>query len=75
MRMWVALQELDSAAVGRGARYLLKEIADAAGSGYVPYYGNAAPFDGGSIGCGVLVKNTLPVKGYRSFIYQVMKPE
>ena len=59
----VALQELDSAAVGRGARYLLKEIADAAGSGYVPYYGNAAPFDGGSIGCGVLVKNTLPVKG------------
>ncbi|WP_281962498.1 endonuclease/exonuclease/phosphatase family protein [Bacteroides nordii] len=59
----VALQELDSAAVGRGARYLLKEIADAAGSGYVPYYGNAAPFDGGSIGCGVLIKNTLPVKG------------
>lgn len=59
----VALQELDSAAVGRGARYLLKEIADAAGSGYVPYYGNAAPFDEGSIGCGVLIKNTLPVKG------------
>lgn len=59
----VALQELDSAAVGRGARYLLKEIADAAGSGYVPYYGSAAPFDEGSIGCGVLIKNTLPVKG------------
>ena len=59
----VALQELDSAAVGRGARYLLKEIADAAGSGYVPYYGNAAPFDEGSIGCGVLIKNILPVKG------------
>lgn len=37
----VALQELDSAAIGRGARYLLKEIADAAGSGYVPYYGSA----------------------------------
>lgn len=59
----VALQELDSAAVGRGARYLLKEIADAAGSGYVPYYGSAAPFDEGSIGCGVLIRNTLPVKG------------
>lgn len=59
----VALQELDSASIHRGNRYLLKEIADAAGSGYVPYYGNAAPFDGGSIGCGVLVKNTLPVKG------------
>lgn len=58
----VALQELDSAAVGRGARYLLKEIADAAGNEYVPYYGSAVPFDGGSIGCGVLIKNTLPVK-------------
>lgn len=59
----VALQELDSAAVGRGARYLLKEIADATGMEYVPYYGSAAPFDEGSIGCGVLIKNTLPVKG------------
>lgn len=59
----VALQELDSASIHRGNRYLLKEIADAAGSGYVPYYGNAAPFDEGSIGCGVLIKNTLSVKG------------
>lgn len=59
----VALQELDSASIHRGNRYLLQEIADAAGSGYVPYYGNAAPFDEGSIGCGVLIKNTLPVKG------------
>ncbi|MCP9612776.1 endonuclease/exonuclease/phosphatase family protein [Coprobacter tertius] len=58
----IALQELDSAAIGRGSRYLLKEIADASGSGYVPYYGNAAPFDKGSIGCGVLVKKNLPVK-------------
>lgn len=58
----VALQELDSASVHRGNRYLLKEIADATGMEYVPYYGNAAPFDEGSIGCGVLVKNTLPVK-------------
>lgn len=59
----VALQELDSASIHRDNRYLLKEIADAAGSGYVPYYGSAAPFDEGSIGCGVLIKNTLPVKG------------
>lgn len=59
----VALQELDSASIHRGNRYLLKEIADATGMEYVPYYGNAAPFDEGSIGCGVLVKNTLPVKG------------
>lgn len=58
----VALQELDSASVHRGNRYLLKEIADATGMEYVPYYGNAAPFDEGSIGCGVLVKNTLPIK-------------
>ena len=59
----VALQELDSASIHRGNRYLLKEIADATGMEYVPYYGNAAPLDGGSIGCGVLIKNTLPVKG------------
>lgn len=59
----VALQELDSASIHRGNRYLLKEIADATGMEYVPYYGNAAPFDEGSIGCGVLIKNTLPVKG------------
>lgn len=58
----VALQELDSASAHRGNRYLLKEIADATGMEYVPYYGNAAPFDEGSIGCGVLVKNTLPIK-------------
>lgn len=58
----VALQELDSASLHRGSRYLLKEIADAAGNEYVPYYGSAVPFDGGSIGCGVLIKNTLPVK-------------
>ena len=59
----VALQELDSASVHRGNRYLLKEIADATGIEYVPVYANAAPFDkNGSIGCGVLVKKTLPIK-------------
>lgn len=59
----VALQELDSASVHRGNRYLLKEIADATGMDYVSFYGNAAPFDnGGSIGCGVLIKKNLPVK-------------
>ena len=31
---------------------------------YIPYYGNAAPFDGGSIGCGVLVKKEIPVQSY-----------
>ena len=58
----VALQELDSASVGRGNRYLLKDIADATGCKYIPVYGNAAPFDGGSIGCGVLVKKKHPIQ-------------
>lgn len=58
----VALQELDSASLHRGSRYLLKEIADATGIKYVPVYGNAAPFDGGSIGCGVLIKKDLPIR-------------
>lgn len=58
----IALQELDSAAKSRGARYLLKEIADATGIEYVAVYGNATPFDKGSIGCGVLVKKSLPIK-------------
>ena len=58
----VALQELDSASVHRGSRYLLKDIADATGLEYVPVYGNAAPFDHGSIGCGVLVRKSLPIK-------------
>ena len=58
----VALQELDSASVHRGSRYLLKEIADATGIEYVPVYGNATSFDGGSIGCGVLIKKNLPIR-------------
>lgn len=58
----VALQELDSASVGRGSRYLLKDIADATGCKYIPVYGNAAPFDRGSIGCGVLVKEKQPIQ-------------
>ena len=37
----VALQELDSASVGRGNRYLLKDIADATGCKYILVYGNA----------------------------------
>lgn len=35
----VALQELDSASLHRGGRYLLKDIADATGSEYTPVYG------------------------------------
>lgn len=58
----VALQELDSALLHRGMRFLLKDIADDTGIEYVLVYGNAAPFDGGSIGCGVLIKKTLNIK-------------
>lgn len=59
----IALQELDSASRGRGYRYLLKQIAEATGTEYVDIYGNADTFDhGASLGCGVLVKKTIPIK-------------
>lgn len=59
----VALQELDSASRGREYRYLLKQIADATGIEYIDIYGNADTFDhGASLGCGVLVKKTIPIK-------------
>ena len=57
----VSIQELDSAANGRGKRYLLKEIADATNIDYSCVYGNATNYDGGSIGCGTLVKKTFPI--------------
>lgn len=40
----------------------MKDIADATGSEYTPVYGNAASFDHGSIGCGVLVRKKRSVK-------------
>lgn len=58
----VALQELDSASKSRGERFLLQEIAKETSIDYIPVYGNAAPYDHGSIGCGILVKKTLPIK-------------
>ena len=57
----VSLQELDSAANSRGKRYLLNEIAQATGLNYTPVYGKAASYDGGSIGCGTLVKKDLTI--------------
>ena len=57
----VALQELDSAANSRGKRFLLGEIAKSTGLPYTVVYGNAADYDGGSIGCGTLVKNDIPI--------------
>lgn len=58
----VAVQELDSACVHRGNRFLLQDIAEATGLDYVPVYGNAASFDQGSIGCGALVKKGIEIK-------------
>ena len=59
----ISLQELDSASQGRGNRYLLRDIAQSTGLDYADFYGNAQPFDkNGSIGCGALVKKSLPVK-------------
>ena len=58
----VAVQELDSACVHRGSRFLLKDIAEATGMEYVPVFGNAAPFDRGSIGCGALIRKGIDIK-------------
>lgn len=58
----VALQELDSACNGRGKRFLLDEIKKESGIDYQVIYGASTGFDGGSIGCGVLVKKSLQIK-------------
>lgn len=57
----VSLQELDSATNSRGKRYLLEQIAKATGLNYTPVYGSASKWDGGSIGCGSLIKTAYPV--------------
>lgn len=58
----VSLQELDSASNGRGKRDLLKQIADYSKIPFQTVFGGAAMSDGGEIGCGILVRNTLPIK-------------
>ena len=57
----VALQELDSAANSRGKRDLLEQIAQATGLDYTPVYGAASKWDGGSVGCGSLIKKSFSV--------------
>lgn len=57
----VSLQELDSATNSRGKRYLLGQIAKATGLEYTPVYGAASKWDGGSVGCGSLIKKFLSV--------------
>ncbi|SFF84357.1 endonuclease/exonuclease/phosphatase family protein [Prevotella sp. KH2C16] len=57
----IAIQELDSNCTQRNKRYLLQEIKDATGTNYQIYFGSAAEFDGGRIGCGVMVKRSLNV--------------
>lgn len=58
----VSLQELDYASNSRGKRDLLKQIADYSKIPFQKVFGGAAAWDGGEIGCGVLVRNTLPIK-------------
>ena len=57
----VSLQELDSAANSRGKRYLLEQIGKATGLNYTPVYGSALKWDGGSVGCGSLIKTIYPI--------------
>ena len=57
----VAIQELDSAVASRGKRYLLQQIKEATGIDYDVFFGSAASFDGGRIGCGLLVKKSIGV--------------
>ena len=57
----VSLQELDSATNSRGKRYLLEQIAKATGLNYIPVYGAASSWEGGSVGCGSLIKKAYPI--------------
>ena len=58
----VSLQELDSACNGRGKRYQLGQIATFSQLPFDAIYGAAASYDGGKIGCGILIRKDLPVK-------------
>lgn len=55
----VSIQELDSGVVGRSSRFLLDDIRKSTGIDYRVIYSHASPYDGGTIGCGVLVKKSL----------------
>lgn len=58
----VSLQELDSMSNSRGKRVLLDQIATYSGIPFQTVFGGAAAWDGGKIGCGVLVRKSLPIK-------------
>ena len=58
----ITLQELDSACVNRNRRFLLDEIKKATGKNYQVIYGSATKYDGGTIGCGLLIKESFNVK-------------
>lgn len=58
----IAIQELDSFCTHRSQRYLLEDIRKATGIDYRIFFGSAADYDGGRIGCGLMVKKTLEVK-------------
>ena len=58
----VAVQELDSGVVSRGKRFLLKEIQQATGKNYTIIFAHAAKYDGGDIGCGLLISDKYKVE-------------
>lgn len=58
----VMIQELDSGVLSRSKRYLLKEIKEYTGIEYQIFFGAAADYDGGKIGCGLLVRDRYPVR-------------
>ena len=61
----IAIQELDSGAVGRDKRFLLKEIKEATGIDYQIVFGQAAQYDGGTIGNGILIKKAFAIQGIK----------
>ena len=58
----VAIQELDSGVVSRGKRFLLKDIQQATGKNYTIIFAHAAKYDGGDIGCGLLISDKYKIE-------------
>ena len=58
----VSIQELDSGAISRNKRFLLEDIKKATGIDYQMVFAHATKYDNGTIGCGILVKKSLPIE-------------
>lgn len=57
-----SIQELDSGVAGRSSRFLLDDIRKSTDIDYRMIYSHASPYDGGTIGCGILIKKSLHVE-------------